>query len=239
MARQTNGTDQSLQTASSLDLTGQALLSIQMWLWWDTFASDDDLAMEFSTDHNSFNDGFVVNPNVSDVARFQFGYHNAAGQNQKSFTRPSEDAWHHYVFNFDRTLTAAAEIVSAYVDGSSQSLTTDFSNDSANNFGNHVLYLMSRANSTLFGAGRIAEVAIWGGVNLSQGNVDTLYNSGKGARAQWVQGSNLRHYWRLEGNSSPEPASVGGIAMTVNGATQVAHPFTLKEGPLVTNRWSW
>jgi hypothetical protein len=226
MARQTNGTNQSLQSASAIDLSSFSKLAIQMWLWWDTFADDDDLAMELHADFDLVTDAFLINPNSSSTTRFEFATGGLGNYNAKSFTRPSSGAWHHYLFNYDRSLTGAAEHTGMYLDSISQTLTTDSTFDTGGAFGSRVLYLMTRGNTTLFAAGRIAEVAIWGGVNLSGAEVTSLYNSGKGAAATSVQGSSLAHYWRLIGTQSPEPATVGGVAMTVNGATSASHPFS-------------
>jgi hypothetical protein len=223
-ARQTNGVDQCLQTASTVDLSTHAQIAVQMWLWWDAFDNNDSLAMEFSADHNAQTNAFIVNPEDSGFAHFVVGYHVVAGTyNTRGIEQPSPGGWHHVVFNIDRSQPGTGEITSIFVDGVSKVLQTDAVADSVGNFGNHTLYLMSRGCASLWGAGRIAEVAIWGGVNLSASQVASLYNSGNGALANTV--GSVTHYWRLIGDASPEPATVGGINVTVTGATQVTHPF--------------
>jgi hypothetical protein len=224
MARQTNGTNQSLQTASALAAFVSPSSAVSVWLWVDSYAGGTELALEYSTDVGA-GDGFLMFPNPGS-GRFEIQNRNGGGiTDVSSFARPSAAAWHHYVLNFGDV--TGVQLISAYVDGSSVSLTRDatgIGNSSA--FGSKVLYLLARANTSLWTAGRIAEVAIWDGVNFAQGDVDALYNSGAGALATNVQSGTLKYYCRLLGDVSPEPSLVGGIDMTVNGATQAAHPFS-------------
>jgi hypothetical protein len=219
MARQTNGTDQSLQSASTVDLTAYTKIAIFQHLWWDTFANDDDLAYEFG---DGTGDRMFLNPNGSAFGgNISYFNHNNGGDCIRSWVRPSANAWHRMIVNLDIAQVGAAEIVSVYIDAASQALTNRATFDNTGTYNNRTLNLMSRNNTTLFGAGRIAEFAIYGGINLSgtdATNLETL-------RPDQVQSGSLIHYWKLCGLDSPETASIGGINLTVNGATFIDHPL--------------
>jgi hypothetical protein len=225
VARQTNGTDQSLQSASAIDLTSYAKIALSFWLWWDAFANNNKLALELSADVGANAGAFQVAPNRTSSADFGVAAFGNVGFNLAGLTRPSGAAWHHYVANLDFT-KPSHEVDTIYIDGVSQSLTWSLDENNTGSFGNYVLNVMSRNNAVDFGAGRIAEVAIYADFLLGQTQVDSLYNGGTGIDARTVQGANLHNYWQLCGTDSPEPALVGGVDMTVNGATQVAHPIT-------------
>jgi len=217
MARQFNGTDQSLQSASAINLSAFTKLSISVWFYSDGFANDNDLMMELSP--VSSNPGtFAINPNESSGV-FQAEVRGDTAGNRSQFSRPSATAWHHYAFHFDFT-EAVNEVPIIWVDGVSQSLTPS-GTDNAGTFANDVLNFMSRNNAGLFYAGRLAEVAIYGGVLLTQGQVDSLQTT----KPHLVGSATFG--WHLDGTTSPEPNFVGGVDLTVNGATFVDHPPAL------------
>ena len=117
------------------------------------------------------------------------------------------------------------------VDGVAKSLTLGGDNNNTDAFNSTTIALMSRNCTSLFGAGRIAEVAIWGGIQFTQTDVNNLYNSGAGALATSVQAGSLAFYWQILGTASPEPATTGGVNMNVTGTTSVAHPFGAVSAP--------
>jgi uncharacterized membrane protein len=68
------------------------------------------------------------------------------------------------------------KIASIFVDGVSQSLSgTGGGFNNTGNMASATLYLMSRNNASLFGTGRLHNVIVYAGVNLTQQNVDDLY----------------------------------------------------------------
>lgn len=226
MARQTNGTDQYLNSASAIDLSATNKIAVQAWLWWDTFGNDDDLAIELGVGDES--GSFLVDPNHSVSTQFATWVLGDTANNGQYFTRPSNAAWHHYIFNYDLSAGGSgAEVASVYLDGSAVTFGgTAGTSDNGGNFSNRTLYLMSRAGTSLFGAGRIAEVAVWTGGNISGAEASSLYNGGNGAAANSVSTTaTLAHYWKLCGTADPEPATTGGVNMTVNGATAATHPI--------------
>lgn len=221
MARLTNGTNQSLESGSALAFSSATQLTISTWLYWDAFSNDNMVALESSSNYNSGADGavrFIMIPNDSVSAKFAVNV-KGVGYNKSEFTRPSAGVYHHYMMLFD--LNVANEVPNVYVDAVDQTLTHSASTDNTGPFSDQVLYAMSRGNASLFAAGRIAEIAIWTGINLSAANATSLFG---GALPSTIAAGNLAYYWKLCGQTSPEPPAVGGIDMTVNGATFVGHP---------------
>lgn len=158
-----NGTTSRGEVA--LDLSSTSILTINFWMYWDAFAADDDLAMEFTPSTNITNGSFYIDPNESGGT---FVFRTSDGSVHSStagFTRPTAAQWHNYSFSFDRSLTTNTA-VAAYVDGVSQSLTR-LQNDNMSTYGafaNNTLYLMHRNGSgtrVLFGAGRLCNLLLF------------------------------------------------------------------------------
>lgn len=223
MARLFDGINDSLTAA--INLSSTRFLSVSFWLWWDAYATDNDLAMEFTADGTAVGSGgFTLDPNAGD-GTFVFWWHGTSSINviQSSFVRPSAAAWHHYTFAFDNgnTVGPVYPTATVYVDGSAVTLTpaTPAFPEPGNNFANSTLNFMSRNNASLFAAGRMAEVGIWD-------RLVTATEAGHLGTDKWAPTlvpTNLIHYWMLEGTASPEPENAGAHA-TVNGAVSTAHP---------------
>src|SRR6185436_8292105 len=160
--------------ALNVDLSGVNKLSLSFWMWWDTFANDDDLAFEFTANYGVATGGFLVDPNSGTIPnKFEVALRGDVGTCAANFTRPSAAAWHHYTILLDKS-ASSHEVAAVYVDGSSQTLSYTFDSDNTNNFANSTLNFMSRNNSALFGAGRMCEVAIYPGLLLSTSQITTL-----------------------------------------------------------------
>lgn len=145
--------------SSALVLNDTNKLTIEFWLWWDAFANGDNMAMEY-TPSASVNQGFFIDPNAAN-GFFQLLHAGDSGNNIQNWTRPSAAAWHHYAFVIDCSDTGANE-VTGYLDGS---LWVPASNsglaDNNANFPNDTLNVMCRNQASLFGAGRMAQLAIY------------------------------------------------------------------------------
>jgi hypothetical protein len=149
--------------SAPVDLSGTNTVSLEFWLKWNSYANDDRLAFEMTPNFNTNAGGFLVDPNESSSGKFELAHRqgpNFSGYNASRLTRPSAGAWHHYVLEFDKTATAGNEL-KAYVDGSAVTLTNPFSTDTFDGFANSILYFMSRAGGSLFGAGDLDEVALY------------------------------------------------------------------------------
>lgn len=147
-----------------LDLSAYQLITLSFWMYWDAFASDDDLAMEFSPNYNT-GGGFLIDPNSGAPAMgyFQVGTGGTISGSSRYFTRPSAAAWHHYMMVLDKAAASTGGVTAAFVDGSAVSLTTASNSGTTANFPNSTLYLFSRNNTGLFGNGSLLNLVIRGG----------------------------------------------------------------------------
>lgn len=224
MARLTNGTNQSLQ-GLAVDLTPYAKITMVMWAWYDVNHDVDEHLIEHGT--NSFAFSFEIQINATGVSSNSV-YRNmdgASNTQQGTFPRPSAAAWHQMIFEFDRTVTAGNVGVQIWIDNVLQTLTPSAT---AALTGTHPLgdlNIMSRNNASDFMAGRVTEVAIYGGT-LTSYQRQVLQT-----RSPLVVGSPA-FYWPTAGYAVPEPALVGPVAMTVNGATYVDAPAALVPPPM-------
>jgi hypothetical protein len=215
-ARQFNGSTGWLNSASALSNSlSTNKVSVSFWLYWDAFANDDKLAMEWSTNFGSAN-AILIDPDESSTGKFAFVYHAVVGSKFLgcNFTRPSAAAWHQYVLTID----IAGQSCTAYLDGVSQTITV-YLNQAPTNAGldSATVYLMSRAGSSLFGAGRMSEPAVYNG----QVNSTDAASLGSCGRPTSVSSATLIYYWPIN-QTSPEVATTGGVNLTVNGTTTVA-----------------
>jgi hypothetical protein len=226
-----------------LNLSGTNKATIELWLKWNAYDNEDDLAMELTPNFNQNSGGFIVDPNAGQGG-FGVGIGVAESRNNVFFSRPSAGAWHHYAFVLDTT-AAAAQQITPYVDGQPVSYTKTASGTGAGNFANSILYLMSRAGQGLFGAGTLDEVAVYNralsaaeiaehqashGLNRrphatlsATGNpVETETQVGFNASASSdPDGSIVGYQWDLDGNGSFE---------TDTGATATAAATYAQEG---------
>jgi PKD repeat protein len=146
---------------ASLSLSSTSKVTVEFWMKWNGFANNDALAMEYTPNFNSFAGGFLIDPNApQEEGKFGVAIGNGTSRNNVFFKRPSAGVWHHYAFVMDSSAAAAEEII-PYVDGKPVSFTKTASGTGAGNFANSSLYFMSRAASSLFGAGSLDEVAIY------------------------------------------------------------------------------
>lgn len=155
MARSFNGTNQAIQSQSTVNLSGTSIVTLSFWLWWNAFANDDELAGETSANYNNSNGTILIDPNSSTSSAFDVNIHTAAGYTSGHFPRPSAAAWHHYA-----VIMNTSALAQVWVDGVSQTVTAS-STAGNGNFGNFTLNLMSRNGTTLWAAGRLSEFAIF------------------------------------------------------------------------------
>ncbi len=148
--------------SAALNLSGTNKLTIEFWLNWTTFANDDKLALEFTSNFNNTNGGFLINPNSSTSGgRFEVAVGRNGTRNNAYFTRPSAGAWHHYAIVLNTGTLSGSQVITIYVDGKAVSVTKGSSGILAGNFANSTLYFMSRGGSSLFGKGVFDELAIY------------------------------------------------------------------------------
>lgn len=147
---------------TELDLTAESTITIEFWLKWDAYASDDDLAFEFTSNFNVTNGGFLIDPN-NGGGNWGIGIGDSGERrNNAFFACPSAGAWHHYAFVLDTT-AAAAKQITPYVDGVPVEYTKGLLGTGQGNFTKANLNVMCRNGASLFGGGDLAHVAIYSG----------------------------------------------------------------------------
>jgi YD repeat-containing protein len=231
---------------AALNLSSRSAITVEFWMKWNSYANDDDLAMEFTNNFNENAGGFLVDPNAPQLGgTFGVGIGKGASRNNVFFARPTAGQWHHYAFVLDTSAPAAQQII-PYVDGKAITYTKLESGTGAGNFANSTLNFMSRAGG-LFGAGELDEVSIYGsalGATTVNDHFKGIVPEGGGSEEKEEEGEEetgtpstysdsvlgtpgLADYWRLNEPSGsvfadgvgPSPASIAGEpALGVSGA---------------------
>jgi len=177
-----DGSGDSANSSSTINLTGTTKMTVSFWLNWDSYSNNDDLAMESSSDFNANNGAILIDPNSSsgscngyaEVAFRQTNYRS------ECITRPSAGVWHFWTAVFD-TSTNAGDI-KIYIDGIEQTtIVNQTGTGAAPSFGNFTWYFMSRAGSSLFGAGKMDETQIFP-YALTAAQIKLLYNQNAAVR---------------------------------------------------------
>ncbi|HVR05195.1 MAG TPA: N,N-dimethylformamidase beta subunit family domain-containing protein [Solirubrobacteraceae bacterium] len=212
-----NGTSDS--GAVPLNLSGTSVLTVEFWLKWNQYANNDSLAMEFTPNFNENAGGFLVDPNASQFGgTFGVAIGNEATRNSVFFARPSAGVWHHYALVINTTKPAGEEIT-PYVDGQPVSFQQSGANTGQGAFANSTLYLMSRDDSSLFGAGDLQYLAIYN-KGLSASTIFQHYYSGGSAQAQnEPEEEETKPVEKHEEEPAPPPDTTPptGGALKVNG----------------------
>lgn len=216
MARKCNGTSDKLTL--TLDLSAFSLVSVAGWLWMDNLGSAERMGISSSTSVGTIS-SFYFEPRSSHGAVCEISLTRNSSQFwSDSFPQPSAAAWHHYLLVCNR----ATPLNKAYVDGAPQTLATILHNAGA--WGNFAAGTMTMLgyNTSLFTPGRLAEVAIWGGVEITAGEAKAL---AIGASPETVHPDGIVFHTPLFGTDSPEPDYSGkqhSVALT--GTSWAAHP---------------
>jgi len=146
-----------------MDLSSQTAITVEFWLKWNTYANQDELAMELTPNSNEHAGGFLVDPNAPEFGgTFGVGIGLPAARNSVFFARPSAGVWHHYALVMDSSAPSEHEIT-PYVDGVPVPFQQESANTGSGPFASSTLYLFSRGANTLFGNGSMDELAIYGG----------------------------------------------------------------------------
>lgn len=223
MGRKFNGTTDSAvsSSVSFSSLVNGASLAFSFWLWWDAFASGDQLALGTTRAG-----GWVCDPDYSGAAAFSFGMADGGGGTSflDRFARPSAAAWHHYLLASTRPRAATGQPARnfAYVDGVAQGLTSISAGAMSETWADSVVHVMSQIPPNVGNAaGRISDLAIWQ-TNFQFAGLGTKYAQTlfAGASPLYVLPDLLLAYWPFDGES-PEPDD--GCRSLVGGG----HPVTL------------
>jgi hypothetical protein len=216
LARSFNGTSDFLNSASSMTLGSTTVLSVSFWLYWNANASNDLLALESSTNYNSNSGAFVIDPNGSSGGGFVSNVKVGSAYLQCHSNQPTAAAWHHVLIVWD--ITTTTNTCHQYIDGTDTGATVTSSGNSGT-FTNQTLYVMSRAGTSLFGAGRISDITIWN-TALTSGNATSLAACGN---PESISNGNILYHWPIKQVSPETPGATGGaVNLTVTGTTNVA-----------------
>jgi len=226
MALQFNGVDQSCD--SNPDLTTVGIVTLCFWINWDVNGSADDLAFEYTEIGTNYfaTRGFVVDWDFSGITNtVAVGCGSAIGSASFcTFPKPTIGQWHQIVVCFDR---ANANGVSAvYVNGIPQTLLNGATEALEPTFGQGnpmFLFMMSRRNAALFGAGKLAEVAVFPGITLSREEAVALTY---GVNPLELRTDVIPYYYPMDGdlNMATQERS-GRLGLSNNGAVAVSeHP---------------
>ena len=145
-----------------INLSAYGALTLSFWMYWDAYANNDALALEYGTNFVTDN-GFIVDPNtgVPATGTFTIGVGAPGFSNVYSFARPTAASWLHYMVEFNRYANPSNRV---WVNGTPQSLAMVTNNAINSLFGNQTLFLFSRAGASLFGAGRMQNLVLRPGV---------------------------------------------------------------------------
>jgi hypothetical protein len=162
---------------AEVNLSGTHKLTVEFWMKWSSYGSDDHLALEFTPDFNEHAGGFLVDPDATPGSDFAVSIGEGGSRNTVYFERPSAGAWHYYAFVINSEASAETEIT-PYVDGHTVAYTKSESGTGAGAFANSTLYWMSRDASTLFGAGSMQDLALYE-TTLNAGTILEHYERGE------------------------------------------------------------
>lgn len=206
----------------TLNLTAYTQLSISMWLNWTVHVNNDDLCLETSPDTNTNTNGFFIDPNSSDGGLWTTAIKTSGGFNGIGFARPTAAEWGHYVFTIDRN-SGVQQWTNVYRNGTGLTLTQKYLDTGAGHFGNFQWNFMCRNGTTLFGAGKMAEVSVFPGVILSQNEASALYY---GVSPLELRSDIKPYYWAMAGDQQLYGQDLSGQSVDFTGVNIVIdnHP---------------
>lgn len=207
--------------SASIDLTAYTHVALECWLSWAAFAADDKLAFEFGSGSfagSATKVGFIVDPDNS--ATVSTAFMAGMGGNGHSWLdgflpRPSANAWHHYVFDFNNVNTGTP-VNTIYQDGISMTVFQTAHSGSGltgtTNFDNATLRIGSRGGSSLFAPSgtKYKDIAVYGG-GLTAAQVTNHYAAGT-SKVKTVAGLSINSVKTTSGLTIPSVKTIAGLA---------------------------
>ncbi|KND51634.1 MAG: putative glucanase [Parcubacteria bacterium C7867-001] len=173
-----DGTNDYIETVSTISYGGSNTATISFWLNWTSYADDCDPALA-SGDTDANAGAWVVVPNDCDFP----GYFTATigdgggGARTEGITRPSAGSWHHIVVVLDNS--SAAGSLTFYVDGVAQSDTVlnDTKGAAGTMFTAKLTGMAYTGGAFFWGAGKMDDLRLYNR-SLSAPDVAKLYKQG-------------------------------------------------------------
>jgi hypothetical protein len=232
MARHLNGTSDHLASTSAIDLSGVTKLTVAIWVYVDSYASPgsgDATILSLGAVNTAGSFRIVANNNHDkwSILTYQGG---GAGFSQLDYFHPSAGAWHLYLVHLDTS--ADYQVAGAWLDNVAQTPAILTGLDPFSSaYGNATLHIGSVGGTSSFLNGSVAFGAIWAGHLLNSSDRTAVW-TGLPTDASVAPD----YYWTIAGSASPEPATDGGINLTVTGTTQTDGPELVQ--PLITLPYS-
>lgn len=226
MGRRFNGTSD-LGLFSNPSIATYDKLSISFWLYNDTNGSVERAALCSGAAIGTIS-GFLFEPRYTTAVASVTMTVSSGGAKFwiDTFPQPSAAAWHHYLWVMDRAVPEHR----VWVDGVAQTLTTAVHTAATyGNFSDNTWQLMRYSSGNWFWAGRMADLAVWGGVKFGMAEASELSKYGSSPRR--VRPDRLLTYLPLDGtagNREPVYGRMGDPSpalLALTGTTGVAHPF--------------
>jgi hypothetical protein len=155
-----NGTSNSGQTASSINLSAYNKVVVEALLYFPSYDGTYHQVWESGPTAVSTGFGYTYDGSTGSGTESNVFLNGNVGYNLALYTRPSVANWHHVAIVYNKGL--ATNEVDFYVDGVLQSVSSrPFNSNNTNSFGDNILYLMSRAGNSYYGAGKMQHLAIY------------------------------------------------------------------------------
>lgn len=172
-----NGTTNFGITSSTLNLTAFNKIIVEGVFYTDAYDDTTRITWELTENLNNYTTGFAYVQNQgSGLNAANVILYGSTGHNYALYSRPSAANWHHVVAVYNKGLSSNE--VDLYIDGLLQTATSrPINENNTNNFGNHLLYLMSRGGTSYFSQGKLQHLAIYS--DLSASNISLhAFNAG-------------------------------------------------------------
>jgi hypothetical protein len=155
----------------------------------ETNGSIDGILCEFTTNFNSFDDGFYIGiaddstPSFNDTYPISINIRGNNGYNIYGYDKASVNdlQWHHWTCILDKRRTGLEGESRFYIDSQEKPITTitSYRNDNTNNFGNRPFFLGSRNNSGFFANMEISNFKIYNRA-LNPEEIEQNFNATRG-----------------------------------------------------------
>src|SRR5271167_1776447 len=159
----------------AIDLSNTDAVTIALWTNRTYSTSGGHVLFEDSANYNNSTTGFAFFPDDDTCNGIQAALRGNQGSTASCYSQPSSGVWHHLAVVFDKSQTGGNE-VAFYLDGALQTPNWNISaSTNTNNFGNHPIYLFSRAGSSEYSSGVVDDLRIYNSA-LTAAQIQQIYN---------------------------------------------------------------